>query len=81
MGESFIVTEVEVGFGSIVGDIDFAMLEGAHRAGVDIEVGVEFLHADAEPATFEQTTNRRRSDALSERGNDATGYEYVLSHF
>jgi hypothetical protein len=33
--------------GAIVGDEYFAMLERIHRAGIDVEIGVKFLHRDA----------------------------------
>ena len=81
MGEAFVVAEVEVGFSAVVGDKDFAVLEGAHGAGVDVEVGVEFLHGDAEATAFKQTANRRGGDAFSERRDYAAGHKNVLSHF
>ncbi len=81
MGEAFVVAEIEVRFGSIIGDKDFAVLEGAHGARVDIEIGIEFLHADAEAAAFEQTADGRGGDAFSEGRDNTTGHEDVLSHF
>jgi hypothetical protein len=42
--EPFVVTHVEVGFRAIVGYEDLTVLERVHRAGVDVEVGVELLH-------------------------------------
>ena len=42
--EALVVAEVEVGLGAVVGDVDLAVLERAHRARVDVEVRVE-LHA------------------------------------
>jgi hypothetical protein len=41
-GEALVVAEVEVGFHAVVGHIDFAMLVGAHGAGIDVEVGSIF---------------------------------------
>ena len=46
-GEAFVVAEVEVGFGAVLGDEDFAVLEGVHGAGVDVDVGVELLKGDS----------------------------------
>jgi len=54
----FVVAEVEVGLGAVVGDEDFAVLEGRHGAGVDVEVGVELHEVDAESAGLEQAANR-----------------------
>ena len=42
--------DVEVGLGAVVGDEDLAVLERVHRPGVDVEVGVELLHRDPQPA-------------------------------
>ena len=52
--EALVVADVEVGLGAVVGDEDLAVLERVHRAGVDVEVGVELLHRDAQPAGLEQ---------------------------
>ena len=41
VGEAFVVSEVEVGLGAVLGNIDLAVLEGVHGAGVDVEIGVE----------------------------------------
>jgi hypothetical protein len=46
VGEALVVTEVEVGFGAVVGDEDLAVLEGRHGAGVDVEVGVKLHEID-----------------------------------
>ena len=38
-GEALVVAEVEVGLGAVVGDEDLAVLERAHRARIDVDVG------------------------------------------
>ena len=65
VGEALVVAEVEVGFGSVVGDEDFAVLEGAHGAGVDVEVGVELHEVDAESAGLEEAADGGRGKTLS----------------
>ena len=45
VGEALVVAEVEIGLGAVVGDEHFAVLEGAHRARVHVEVGVHLLAA------------------------------------
>ena len=42
-GKALVMTEVEVGLSPIIGDEDFPVLERVQGAGVDVEVGVEFL--------------------------------------
>ena len=48
--EALVVAQVEVGLGAVLGDEDLAVLERAHGAGVDVEVGVELLDRDLEAA-------------------------------
>ncbi len=52
VGEAFVVAEVEVSLGAIVGDEDLAVLERRQGAGVNVKVRVEFLEGDFEPATL-----------------------------
>ena len=58
--EPFVVAQIQVGFGSVFGNEDFAMLVGGHGSGIDVDVGVEFLHSDADATGFEQTPQRGR---------------------
>ena len=54
VGEALIVAEVEVGFVAVDGDVTFTVFVGVESAGVDVDVGVEFLDSDPETASFEQ---------------------------
>ena len=67
VGEALVVAEVEVGLGAVVGDVDLAVLVGAHRAGVDVDVRVELLQRDLVAVAFEQRADRGRGQALAER--------------
>ncbi len=78
--EALVVAQVEIGLRAVVGDEDFAVLERAHGAGIDIEIGIEFLTSDPQPAAFEQAADGGRRDAFPKRGNHAAGDEYVFSH-
>ena len=44
--ESLVVAEIQVGLTAIVSDKDLAVLNRVHGAGVDVDVGVKFLHGD-----------------------------------
>jgi hypothetical protein len=59
------MSEVEVGFGAVVGDEDFAVLERGHGAGINVKVGVKLHQVDLEPAAFKQATDRSRGQALA----------------
>ena len=72
------MAEVEVGFGSIVCDKDFAVLIGTHGAWVHIQVRVTFLDGDFEAATFEKTADGRCRYALAERRNNTAGYKNIF---
>ena len=78
--EPLVVAQVEVGLGAVVGDEHLAVLEGAHGARVDVEIGVELLDGHLEPAALEQPAQRGGGDALAERGHNSTRDENVLSH-
>ena len=70
--------KIQVGFGTILGDVDLAMLVGAHRSWVDVDIGVELLERDPVPMTLEQTANGRGGQPFPEGRDDPTGDEDVL---
>ena len=43
VNKALIMTEVKVGFGTVLGYIHLAMLKGAHRSGVNIDVRIQLL--------------------------------------
>ena len=66
VGEALVVAEVEVGFGAVFGDEDFAVLKRAHGAGIDVKVRIALLKGDFEAATFEETADGGGSYAFSQ---------------
>ena len=64
VGEALVVAEVEIGLRAVVGDEDFAVLERAHGARIDIEVRIEFLARDFQSAAFQQAADGRGGNAL-----------------
>ena len=75
VGEPLVVAEVEVGLGAVLGHEHLAVLVGRHRARIDVDVRVELLQLDVEPARDEQAPDRSGGDSLAERGHDPAGYE------
>ena len=65
-GEALVVAEVEVRLRAVVRHEHLAVLVGRHRAGVDIEVGVELLHEDAVAAALQEQREACRGDPLAE---------------
>ena len=78
--ESLVMSEVEVGLRAVLGDEHFAVLVGAHRAGIDVDVRIQLLRGDFESARFQQPAQRRHDDALSEPGYYASRYKHILCH-
>ena len=65
VGEALVVAQVQVGLRAVVGDKDLAVLEGRHRSRIDVEVGVELHHVDAQAAAFQQTADGGRRQTLT----------------
>ncbi len=65
-GETLVVPEVQIRFTAVVEHIDFAMLIGAHRPRVDVDIGIQLLHANAQSTRFEQHSQGGACQAFSE---------------
>ena len=80
VGEPLVVAQVEVGLAAVVEHVDFAVLVGAHRARIDVDVRIELLHADAQAALFQQHADRGAGQPLAQRADHAAGHEDVFGH-
>ena len=76
--EALVVADVEIGLGPVLCDEDLAVLEGAHRPRVDVDVRVELLNLHAQAARLQQAAQRGGGDALTEGRDDAARHEHVL---
>ena len=63
-GEALVVAEIEIGLRAVLQHIDFAVLIRAHRARIDIEIGIELLQYDFQPAMFQECAEGRRRETL-----------------
>ena len=61
--------EIEIGLRAVVQHINFAVLKRAHRSRIDIEIGIEFLENNAQPAQFKQGAERSRGQTFAKRTN------------
>lgn len=77
--ESFVVAQVEVCFGPIVGDEALAVFVGVERSGVDVDIGVEFLDRDFKAAGLEEHAEGSGDDSFAQGGGYAAGDEDILS--
>ena len=78
--EALIVAQVEVALVAIVGHKDLAMLEGAHRTGVDVEVGIHLLHRDLVATALKKAAQGRCGNALTQGRYDSASHEYMFCH-
>lgn len=72
------MSQIEVGFGSVIGDENLAVLNGIHCAGVNIKIWVEFLSGNFKTARFQKSAEGCRSDSLAESGNYTSGDKNIL---
>jgi hypothetical protein len=54
----FVVSQVQVGLGAVIGDEDFPVLHGVHRSWIDVEIRIQFLDRDLQSACFEKRSYR-----------------------
>ena len=76
--EALIVTDVEVGFGPVLGDEYLTVLERVHGSRINVEVRVEFLHGHLQSAGGQQLPETAGGQALAKRRDHATGDKDVL---
>ena len=48
------MAEIEIGLRAVVGDIHLAMLERTHRAGIDVQIGIELPQPHAIAARLQE---------------------------
>ena len=76
--EALIVPEVQIGLTAVLSDVDLAVLIGAHRARVHVDVGVQLLCRHLQPAAFQQPPQTRGGDTLAEPADHAAGDEDIF---
>ncbi len=74
------MAEVEIGLGAVFGHEYFAVLKRAHRAGVDVDVGIELEEGDFEAARFEDRGEGSGGDTFAKGGHHAAGDENIFGH-
>ena len=74
------MAEIEVGFRAVFRHEHFAVLKRAHRAGVDVDVGIELEEGDFEAARFEDRGEGSGGNTFAKGRNYAAGDEYIFGH-
>ena len=76
--EAFVVADVEVGFGAVLGDEHLTVLERVHGARIHVEVGIQLLHGDLQATRGEELTEATGGEPLAQRGGHTTTDEEML---
>src|SRR2546425_7458707 len=76
--EPLVVPEVEVHLGAVVEDEHLPVLVRVHRARVDVQVRVDLDRADFQAFRFQQDSDGRGADSLSESRQNATRDNDIL---
>ena len=79
-GEALVMAEIEVGLRPVIGHEDLAVLVRAHRARIDIEIGIKLAQPNGIAAGLQQCAEGRRGDTLTEGGDHAAGDKYKPRH-
>ncbi len=79
-GEAFVMSQIEIRFGTVIGDVNFAVLIRAHRARIDIQIGVELADTNLVPARLKERCQRGSHETFAERRDHAAGDENVPRH-
>ena len=64
-GETLVMAKVQIGFRAIIGDKHFAMFKGRHRAGIDVQIRVQFAQTHGVAAGLQQGPQSRRGQPLA----------------
>jgi hypothetical protein len=78
--EALVMTQVKVGLGTVIGDEHLSMLEWAHGARIDVDIGIQLEHGDPDAARFKNGAQRCGGNPLAQGRNHAAGNEYVFGH-
>ena len=70
-----VMSQIEVGLGAVLGYVAFAVLVRIQRAGIDVDIRIEFLDGHLIAASLQQLGQRGGDDALAQRGSHASGYK------
>jgi len=78
--KSLVMSEIQIGFGSVVGNEDLSMLGRGHRPRVNVQIRIEFSQSDCIASRLQQRSERCRCQTFSEGRNHAAGDENVPRH-
>ena len=78
--EPFVVSQIQVRLQTVLGDVDFPVLIGAHGAGIHVDIRIQLLCRHLQAPGLQQTSQGRGGDALSQTGHHAAGDKDIFRH-
>ena len=66
VGKAFVVTQVKVCFGAVLGDKHLSMLEGAHRSWIHVQVWVQLQDRDVVATRLQQSAEAGGHNPLAD---------------
>lgn len=80
VNKPFIMAQIQICFGAILGNEHLPVLIGAHSAGIHVNIRIQLLSGDLQASGFEQAAKRSRGNTLTQTGHNAAGYKDVFGH-
>ena len=74
------MADIQIGFCAVLSHEDLSVLERIHRAGIDIDVGIELLHDHMQSPRTKESSQAGGGQALAQRGHNATRDKNMLGH-
>ena len=78
--EPFVVSQIQVRLQTVLGDVDFPVLIGAHGAGIHVDIRIQLLCRHLQAPGLQQTSQGRGGDALAQSGHHAAGDKDIFRH-
>ena len=74
------MADIQIGLRAVLRHEHLAMLEGVHRAGIDVDVGVELLHDHMQSPRSKKPPQAGGGQALAQGGDDTARHKNMLGH-
>ena len=78
VNKSFIMPQIQIGLCSVVCDKYFSVLYRVHGSGIDVDIGIKFLHGDGISAGLQEPSKGCGGDPFPETGYYASCDEYIF---
>src|SRR6516165_3879470 len=72
------MAKIEIGFRAVAQYVDFPVLKRTHSSRIDVKIGVELLHNNAQLAMLEQCSECCCSQSFAKRTDHAAGYKNIF---